>query len=137
MAEEQEQTEEIVEETPAGAPEQSEKEEDESLPFPTARVVRILRSEIKDKQIRGEVKSAMNIWLGDLLKKIAKEMSNTQYATVGIADFQRATKAYDMIEDIVKDEERLITSTEKLKQDADHIQREMQRFFETIKVKKD
>ena len=114
-----------------------ENQEDDSLPFPTARVVKILRSEIKDKQIRGEVKSAMNIWLGDLLKKIAKEMGNSQYATVGIADFQRATRAYDMIEDIVKDEERLLTSTEKLKQDADHIQREMQRFFNTIKTKKD
>jgi histone H3/H4 len=116
---------------------QEETQEDDSLPFPTARVVKILRSEIKDKQIRSEVKSAMNIWLGDLLKKIAKEMGNSQYATVGIADFQRATRAYDMIEDIVKDEERLLTTTEKLKQDADHIQREMKRFFETIKTKKD
>jgi len=118
-------------------PQETEDKEDESLPFPTARVVRILRSEIKEKQIRSEVKEAINIWLGDLLKKLAKEMNDTQYATIGIADFQRATKAYDMVEEIVKDEERLITSAEKLKQDADHIQREMQRFFKVIKGQKD
>ena len=107
--------------------------EGEPLPFPRARVVSIMREEIKDKIIRSEVKEAMNLWLGALLKKLAKEMGNTQYGSVGIADFQRATKPYDMIEDIVKDEQRLLTTTEKLKADSDHIMRELQRFFAVIK----
>jgi len=107
--------------------------EGEPLPFPRARVVSIMREDIKDKIIRSEVKEAMNLWLGTLLKRLAKEMSNTQYGSVGIADFQRATKPYDMIEDIVKDEQRLLLSTEKLKADSDHIIRELQRFFAVIK----
>jgi len=97
--------------------------EGEVLPFPRARVVSIMRTEIKDKIIRSEVKEAMNFWLGNLLKKIAKEMNNSMYGSVGIADFQRATKPYDMIEDIVKDQERIITSCEKLKLDSDAIRR--------------
>ena len=115
-----------VETTPEGEP----------LPFPRARVVSIMREEIKDKIIRSEVKEAMNLWLGNLLKRIAKEMGNTQYGSVGIADFQRATKPYDMIEDIVKDEQRLLITTEKLKADSDHIMRELQRFFAVIKGKR-
>ncbi len=110
-----------------------EAEEEEGLPFPRARVVSIMREEIKDKQIRSEVKEAMNIWLGALLKKLAKEMSSTQYGSVGISDFQRATKPYDMIEDILKDEERFLVGVEKLKLDSDAIIREMRRFFATLK----
>ena len=124
----------ITEENPAQADKNEEDKEDDSLPFPRARVVNIIRDEIgKTKQIRSEVKDAVNIWLGDLLKRLAKEMGNTQYASVGIADFQRATKPYDMIKDIVKDEERLMTSVEKLKLDSDHILREFERFFKTMK----
>ena len=59
------------------------------------------------------------------------------YGSVGIADFQRATKPYDMIEDIVKDRERLLLSCEKLKADSDSIQREMKRFFATITGKEE
>ncbi|RLG10353.1 hypothetical protein DRN73_07965, partial [Candidatus Pacearchaeota archaeon] len=64
-----------------------------------------------------------------------KEMGNTQFGSVGIADFQRATKPYDMITDIVKDEERLKLSVQKLNADAEHIITEFNRFFEVIKGK--
>jgi histone H3/H4 len=111
-------------------------EEEEGLPFPRARVVKLLREEIKDKIIRSEVKDAMNIWLGELTKKIAKEMGATQYASVSLIDFQRATKPYDMIEDIIKDEQRLLLSVQKLREDADHINRELARFFAVLKGKR-
>lgn len=110
-----------------------EQEEDDSLPFPRARIVNIMRNQIPDgKQLRSEVKEAMNLWLGELLKKLSKEMGSTQFGSVGIADFQRATKPYDMISDIVKDEQRLVTGLEKLKMDADALQRELGRFFVTL-----
>lgn len=111
-------------------------EEDETVPFPRARVVRLMREVIKDKIIRSEVKEAMNMWLGELTRKLAKEMGATQYASVSLADFQRATKPYDMIEDIVKDEQRLLLTVEKLKQDSDHIIRELNRFFAVLKGRK-
>ena len=114
--------------------EETASEDDNGMPFPRARVVSIMRNEIgKAKQIRSEVKEAMNLWLGNLLKKVSREMANTQYGSVGIADFQRATKPYDLIEDIIKDEERLLLSLEKLKADSDHVIREMRRFFSNLK----
>lgn len=119
-----------------GEEEETAPEEDNGLPFPRARVVSIMRNEIgKAKQIRSEVKEAVNIWLGNLLRKIAREMGNTQYGSVGIADFQRATKPYDLIEDIIKDEERLLIGLEKIKADSDHVIREMKRFFAVLKSK--
>ena len=112
----------------------AELEEDNSLPFPNARVVRIMRNTIgREKQIRSEVKKEVNIWLGNVLKKISKEMSNTQYGSVGIADFKRAAKPYDQIDEILKDEARLLTSLEKIRLDSDYVIREMQRFFENLK----
>ncbi|UCD03978.1 MAG: hypothetical protein JSW73_05610 [Candidatus Woesearchaeota archaeon] len=111
-----------------------EEEDDDTLPFPNARVVKIMRKTIgTDKQIRSSVKKEMNLWLGDLLKRISKEMGNTQYGSVSLADFKRATKPYDQIEDILKDEERLLLSLEKIRMDSDHVIREMQRFFESLK----
>ena len=108
-------------------------EDDDSLPFPRARIVNIMRQDIPEgKQIRSEVKEAMNIWLGTLLKNLSKNMGNTQYGSVGISDFQRATKPFDMIHDIVRDEERLVAGLEKLKLDAESLQRELDRFFATI-----
>lgn len=112
-------------------------EDDEGLPFPRARIVNLMKSEIGGaKQIRSEVKDAVNVWMGDLLQKISKEMGGTQFGSVGMADFNRATKPYDMITDIVKDEQRLIVSLEKLKLDADQLIREMQRFFANLKGEK-
>lgn len=122
---------EVMEQAPAPAQEEMD---DDSLPFPRARIVNIMRREIPEgKQLRSEVKDAMNIWLGTLLKRLAREMGSTQFGSVGIADFQRATKPYDMISDIVKDEQRLMAGLEKMKMDADAIQREFDRFFEVVK----
>lgn len=111
-------------------------DEDDSLPFPRARIVKLMKDEIgTEKQIRSEVKDAINIWLGNILKKVSDEMSNTQFGSVGIADFQRATKPYDMLADILKDEDRLKLSVEKIRADADHVIREFTRFFEVIRGK--
>ena len=41
-----------------------------------------------------------------------------------------------MIDDILKDEERLLTSLEKIKLDAEFTSREMKRFFEGLKVER-
>lgn len=125
-----------VEQTPE--PVEGVEEDDDSLPFPRARIVRIIKEEIGNtKQLRSEVKDAINIWLGTLLKRLAREMGNTQFGSVGIADFQRATKPYDMISDIVKDQERLMLAVQKLNADADHIGRELGRFFEVIRGKQE
>ncbi len=109
-------------------------DEDDSLPFPRARVVNLMRDHITEgKQIRSEVKDALNLWLGNLLAKISREKNKSPYGSIGIADFQRAVNPYDQISNLVKDEQRLHVSLEKLKADADQIQRDMRRFFDQIK----
>lgn len=134
MMENQEKEQELEEKEEDIEEEACDEEEDDTLPFPNARVVRIIRKVIgNEKQIRSEVKREMNIWLGELLKKLSKEMANTQYGSVSLADFKRATKPYDQIKDILKDEERLLLSLEKIKLDSEHIIREMNRFFESLK----
>ena len=115
-----------------------ENEDDESFPFPRARVVRLMRRSITDgKQIRSEVKDALNIWLGNVVAKLSREMNNSPYGSIGLADFQRATGPFDQIANLVKDEERLHLSLEKLKVDADQVQRDMRRFFDQIKGKEE
>ena len=114
--------------------EQDDHEENGSLPFPRARVVNLMRQHITEgKQIRSEVKDALNAWLGNILGKVAREMNNSPYGSIGIADFQRAVNPYDQISNLVKDEERLHLGLEKLGADADQIQRDMRRFFDQIK----
>ncbi len=134
--EEQVQAQEVVEEATGSETDVSfapGEEEDESLPFPTARIVKLMREGLHSgKQIRSEVKEAINIWMGNLLKKLANEMNNTQLGSVGMADFLRATKPYDMVDDIVKDRERLMLCMEKIKQDADQTKRDMGRFFKNL-----
>ena len=131
------QTAPVEQETPVAEPvaeEVIEDQDDDSLPFPRARVVRIIKSEIgNSKQLRSEVKDAINLWLGNLLKRVAREMGDTQFGSVGLADFSRATKPYDMIADIVKDQERIMLACQKMGADADHINRELARFFNVLK----
>ena len=108
-------------------------EMDNSLAFPTARVVRILRQEIRSgKQIRSEVKSAANDWLGGALRKVARDMDRSPYGSIGLADFQRAIKPFEMINHLVKDQERIMLAIEKLKHDADQIKRDLLRFYTNL-----
>jgi len=115
------------------ADEDINEELDNSLAFPTARVVRILRQEIRSgKQIRSEVKSAANDWLGGALRKVARDMDRSPYGSIGLADFQRAIKPFEMINHLVKDQERIMLAIEKLKHDADQIKRDLQRFYTNL-----
>jgi len=107
-----------------------EDEEDESMPFPNARVVRLLREEIQSgKQIRGEVKVAVNEWLGSTLRRVSREMDGSPYGSICLADFNRATRPFDMINHLVKDRDRLMLAVDKLIADADQIKRDIQRFY--------
>ena len=127
------QREDIVPVEEVSAVDEVEDVDDERLAFPTARVVRILRTEIRSgKQIRGEVKSAVNDWLGCTLRKVARDMDKSPYGSIGIADFNRSTRPFDMIDHLVKDKERIMLAIEKLKHDADQIKRDLLRFYTNL-----
>lgn len=127
------QTEDVEKQQASPQDDEEDDEDDDSLCFPNARVVRIIREEIKSgKQIRSSVKSAANEWLGEMLRKAAREMDQSPYGSIGMADFNRAIKPHEMIQHIVKDRQRIMLSIEKLKQDADQVKRDLMRFYTKV-----
>ncbi|MCS7109233.1 MAG: hypothetical protein NZ903_00335 [Candidatus Micrarchaeota archaeon] len=97
-------------------------EEDERLPFPTARVVRILKENMtKPHQIRAEVKIAANEFLGEILKDIAKEMDKEEVFTLSTEHFNKAIKKYKMIEYQQKRIERIKKLLEKQKAEIEEL----------------
>ncbi|MFH0835904.1 MAG: hypothetical protein V1834_01965 [Candidatus Micrarchaeota archaeon] len=72
--------------------------EDEKLPFPNARVVRIVKENLKkEHQIRYEVKMAANILLKEILADISQTMDNEEYFTLSIEHFNKAARKHKEI----------------------------------------
>lgn len=91
----------MPDEAPANAPEETDisEEEDEKLPFPTARVVRMLRASMQNEhQISSEVKRNANLLLGDVISDIAKAMDKEVYFTLGVEHFNSAARKYKLID---------------------------------------
>ena len=59
-------------------------------------------------------------------------MDKSPYGSIGLADFNRASRPFDMIDHLVKDKERIMLAIEKLKQDADQVKRDLARFYSNI-----
>lgn len=79
------------------------KEEEEleklELPFPNARVVRILKKNFqKEHQIRRDVKISANELLGRILNDVAKAMDNEEFYTLSIEHFNKASKKYRSVD---------------------------------------
>lgn len=78
-------------------PEQLSEEEEESdaLPFPNARVVRIIRSNLKNEhQIKQDVKLSANMLLAEILSDISSTMDAEPYNTLSIEHFNKAARKY-------------------------------------------
>ena len=106
----------------AGATEELSPEEEEKLPFPTARVVRIIKENLtKPHQIRAEVKVAANEFLGVILEDVAKEMDKEEVFTLNTEHFNKAIRKYKMIEYQQKRIDRIKKLLEKQKAEIDEI----------------
>jgi hypothetical protein len=93
---------------------------DEKLPFPTARVVRILKENMKkEHQIRSEVKMAANILAGEMLKDIARQMDEEEYFTLSTEHFNKAAKKYREVDLQLKRIENIKKMLEKQKADME------------------
>jgi hypothetical protein len=106
-------------------------EEDEAhYAFPMAPIVRLMKQEMdEDKMIRRRVKEAMNDWLAQLCRKVAKKMNQSDYTMVEIDDFKTAIEAYDMVEDTEQERVRIVATLEKVKQDCDSLIMDVNRKF--------
>ena|SRR3989344_4561743 len=143
MTDSKEQTEEMAKEIVEGelkAEEQAAEasgEEDEGivdeskLPFPRATIVNMMRKHLSQgKQIKGQVKDEMNIWLGKMVERIAKKMDAYPYTYVDYSMFKEAVETYEKVQDIELEKERIIKYLEKIKADCDSLAREVDRKFE-------
>ncbi|MFH1470355.1 MAG: hypothetical protein ABIF01_01260 [Candidatus Micrarchaeota archaeon] len=93
---------------------------DEKLPFPTARVVRIIKENMnKEHQIRSEVKIAANILAGEILKDIARQMNEEEYFTLSIEHFNKAAKKYREVDLQLKRIENIKKMLEKQRADLE------------------
>lgn len=104
---------------------------DESkLPFPRATIVNMLRKHLsKGKQIKGQVKDEMNIWLGKMVERIAAKMDTYPYTYVDGAMLREAIEPYENIQDIEKEKIRIIKQLEAVKAACDVLILEVDRKF--------
>lgn len=96
-------------------------------PFTKARVVRIIKQNAPDHMISWRVKNAMNFWLGQMAKNVAKKMGKTRYATLDLDDFNEAIKRYQIADELDEEKERLIKGLEKVQLDIEALKRDIER----------
>ena len=115
-----------IEEIEASGEEISE----DKLPFPRATIVNMLRKNLSSgKQIKGQVKDEMNIWLGKMVERIAKKMDSHPYTHVDGGMLREAIEPYETVQDIEKEKERIIKQLESVKAACDVLINEVDRKF--------
>ena len=115
------QTQEVVE------GEDQEDEESEHLPFPNARVVKIIKENLKrEHQIKRDVKVGANLLVGAILADIAQTMDNEEYFTLSVEHFNKAARKYKEIALNQKRIKRIQKVLEKQRAELDEIVTEIQ-----------
>jgi menaquinone-dependent protoporphyrinogen IX oxidase len=110
--------------------EEEETEEDKKLPFPRATIVNMLRKNLSPgKQIKGQVKREMNLWLAKMVERIAAKMDAHPYTYVDGSMLREAVEPYENIQDIEKEKERIIKQLESVKAACDVLINEVDRKF--------
>jgi len=110
--------------------EKGEEIPEERLPFPRATIVNMLRRHLgKGKQIKGQVKDEMNLWLGKMVERIAKKMDSHPYAYVDGGMLREAVEPYETVQEIELEKERIIKQLESIKAACDVLISEVDRKF--------
>ena len=130
--EEKAEPEETQEEPKEEDTEENNEEEDEELdakeklPFPTAAVVRLMKSHLdKDKMIKKDVKVAMNKWLGEMCAKVAKGMNKFPYVMMHRHEFEHAKRPYEDLENFEHEKQRILAHFEAIKHDIKRLERDL------------
>lgn len=105
-------------------------EDDEKLPFPNARVVRLMRESLDtNKQIKSVVKKEMNLFLGRIVQTICKKMNEFDYSYVDYGMFKQSIETFENIQTIELEKIRIIKALEKIKADCDVLVNDVERKF--------
>ncbi len=126
---------EVSEETTEATESTSEDEElekDDKLPFPNARVVRLMRESLDNhKQIKSIVKKEMNLFLGSIVKTICRKMNDFEYSYVDYGMFKQSIETFENIQTIELEKIRIIKALDKIKADCDVLTNDVERKFHT------
>jgi hypothetical protein len=118
---EAEQVDEDDEETTAGATEQETGAEGK-LPFPRATITNLVRANVsKGKQIKGTVKDEMNLWIAQMVERIAKKMDSQPYTFVNTDMLKSAVAPYESIQGINEQREALMKKIASIKKECDAV----------------
>ncbi len=105
--------------------------EESKLPFPRATVVNMMRKHLDSgKQIKGQVKDEMNIWLGKMVERIADKMNAHPYTYVDYGMLREAIEPYEKLQDVEQEKEHIIKQLEAVKSQCDVLIREVDRKFQ-------
>jgi hypothetical protein len=110
--------------------EEEDEEEDESLPFARARVVRAMRQHLdSDKMIKAEVKKAMNLFLGEIVADVSKRMNKYPYAMMDYRIFEEAIEPYKTMGKVREEKKRIVAHLDAIKLDCDKLIRDVDETF--------
>jgi len=89
---------------------------DDKLPFPRATITKLVRKNVsKGKQIKGTVKDEMNLWVAQMVERIAKKMNSQPYTYVNYDMLKDAVAPYEDIQSINKQREQLVKKINAIK----------------------
>ena len=105
-------------------------EEEESLPFAKAEVVRLMKQNLDDdKMIRERVKIEMNKFLGEVLKSVCKQLNDYPYTTIEYEMLKESIYPYTNIDRINQEKERILLHLEAIKADCNALGMDVQKTF--------
>ncbi|MGB9938022.1 MAG: hypothetical protein ACPK7O_09915 [Methanobacterium sp.] len=108
-------------------------EETENLPFAKAEVVRLMKQNLdSDKMIRERVKVEMNLFLGQILENVCKQLNEYPYTTIEYEMLKESIYPYKNIERINEEKERILKHLDAIKADCDALSLDVRR---TLKIK--
>lgn len=108
-------------------------DENDSLPFAKAEVVRLMKENLDDdKMIRERVKVEMNKFLGDVLKNVCKQLNDYPYTTIEYEMLKESIYPYTNITRINQEKKRILLHLEAIKADCDALSMDVNK---TLKLK--
>jgi hypothetical protein len=92
------------------------------LPFPRATIVNMLRKNLsKGKQIKGQVKDELNIWLAKMIERIGVKMNAQPYTFASYEMLKESIAPYEFIQDIDAEKKEMIEKLQKIKDNCDAV----------------
>ena len=105
---------------------------EKELMFAKNEVVRLMKDNLDDdKIVREQVKIEMNNFLGRILKNVCKQLNEYPYTTIDYEMFKESIYAYENIERINEEKERILTHLDAIKADCDALSNDVKR---TLKI---